>query len=345
MMRVLFVLFLLAFAIDAGAAPARPPAQPAHGPGGADYAHAKVNVRELPGGARGGWLFTPDDPLPASVPVVVFCHGWGAMNPVTYRAWIDHIVRRGNIVIYPAYQDSLLTPAADFLPNAIAGIREALSELRRGIAGIRPDTTRFAVVGHSAGGVLAAELGATAREHGLPAFSAVMPVEPGDGSREGRRRASVPIVDLSPMPASTLFLVVVGADDHLAGQALGERLYGEAVQVPAANRNVIELESDHHGEPALIANHAAPSATLSGEPFPLPEPGTRAARWFNRPGRMHAGAVDALDWYGTWKLFDALTDAAFHGRDRAVALGGSPAQTSMGVWSDGVPVKPMRVLR
>jgi hypothetical protein len=44
-------------------------------------------------------------------------------------------------------------------------------------------------------------------------------------------------------------------------------------------------------------------------------------------------------------LFDALSDCAFHSRECATALGGGPAQIDMGTWSDGVPVKPMRVLR
>lgn len=315
---------------------ATPPLQPARGPGGATYVHARVTAREVRAGAQGWWLFTPADATPARAPVVVFCHGWGALDPRAYRAWIDHLVRRGNIVVWPNYQDSLLTPGAQFLPNAVAGVRGALDELASGSMGIRADTTRVAVVGHSAGGVLAAQIAATAHAEGLPEFRAVMPVEPGDGSRDGRRRASVPHTDLAPMPAETLLLVVVGADDHRAYESLGLSFYDATPRVPAANKNVIELQSDAHGAPALIANHAAPGATLDSQPSHAQLGGAEFE---------HAGLVDALDWYGTWKLFDALSDAAFYGRERDVALGGSVAQTSMGSWSDGVAVKPMRVLR
>ena len=55
--------------------------------------------------------------------------------------------------------------------------------------------------------------------------------------------------------------------------------------------------------------------------------------------------IDALDWYGTWKLFDGLTDAAFYNRNRQYALGATPEQTGMGQWSDGTPVKPIKVLK
>jgi hypothetical protein len=53
--------------------------------------------------------------------------------------------------------------------------------------------------------------------------------------------------------------------------------------------------------------------------------------------------VDALDYYAYWKLFDALTDAAFYGRNRDYALGGGRNQTHMGRWSDGKPVEPLQV--
>jgi hypothetical protein len=53
--------------------------------------------------------------------------------------------------------------------------------------------------------------------------------------------------------------------------------------------------------------------------------------------------VNALDYYGTWKLFDGLIDAAFTGKNRDYALGNTPQQRFMGVWSDGVPVKELKV--
>ena len=48
---------------------------------------------------------------------------------------------------------------------------------------------------------------------------------------------------------------------------------------------------------------------------------------------------DALDFYGYWKLFDALSDAAFYGRNREFALGNTPDYCYMGTWSDGRPVR------
>ena len=53
---------------------------------------------------------------------------------------------------------------------------------------------------------------------------------------------------------------------------------------------------------------------------------------------------DALDFYGFWKLIDALTDAAFYGKNREYALGNTPQQRYMGDWSDGRPVKELVIL-
>jgi hypothetical protein len=53
--------------------------------------------------------------------------------------------------------------------------------------------------------------------------------------------------------------------------------------------------------------------------------------------------IDALDYYGLWKLFDGLTDAAYYNRNRDYALGNTPQQRYMGKWSDGMPVKEMIV--
>jgi len=335
--RASIIAFALAtLALAAHAAAPTPPAQPTHGPGSSDYAHARVDAREFAPGARGGWIFTPAVPLPKTAPVVVFCHGWGALDPHGYRGWIDHLVRRGAIVVWPNYQDSLRVRGADFLPNALAGIHAAFAQLAAPDAPVAADFSRLAIVGHSAGGLLSAEIAAAAAAEHLPPFRAVMPVQPGDGSRDGTRPATIPTADIASLPASTLLLVLVGADDRFAFEQLGLRLYDAARALPAQNKNVLELRTDRHGSPALVANHFAPAAPAAA----------RAPRAHALSSDFeHAGAIDAMDWYGTWKLFDALSDAAFYGRERDVALGGGEAQTFMGTWSDGVAVTPMRVLR
>src|SRR4051794_8143002 len=57
------------------------------------FPHKLVRRFEVGEGPRSYWLFEPAEPKPERAPVVVFLHGWFAVNPAFYGAWIDHLVR------------------------------------------------------------------------------------------------------------------------------------------------------------------------------------------------------------------------------------------------------------
>ncbi|MBI1922881.1 hypothetical protein HYR99_01385, partial [Candidatus Poribacteria bacterium] len=142
--------------------------QPATGPGGRDYRYAEVTKQVYnEGTGEEYWIFEPASPTPASAPLILFNHGWGALKPDVYGAWIKHLVRRGNIVVYPRYQEDLLTSMKEFTPNALAAVKAALIELQKG-PHVRPELNHFAIVGHSIGGALTASLAALAASEGLP---------------------------------------------------------------------------------------------------------------------------------------------------------------------------------
>jgi len=272
------------------------------------------------------------------------------MDPGGYGAWIEHLVRRGNIVIYPRYQESLRTPMKDFTPNAVGAVKVALKELAAG-GHATPDLKRVAVVGHSMGGAITPNIAAWAAQEGLPHFSAVMSVEPGN-SVTHMPKIRMPMADLSQIPADTLMVVLVGSDDRIVGDTAGREIFKGASTVAPGNKNFVTLISDDHGTPPLLANHFAPAAP-GGNFQSDPAEGAASGRSALRErlserlrGEKKEGTqrmVDALDFYGTWKLFDGLTDAAFFGRTREYALGDTPQQRFMGKWSDGVPVKELRI--
>ncbi|WEJ73917.1 alpha/beta hydrolase fold domain-containing protein [Pseudomonas sp. PSE14] len=334
------------------AAPALPPTQPLQGPGGSGYSHADVRQWHFNADGNEYWVFTPARPQPESAPLVVFTHGWSVMQPDLYRAWIEHIVRRGAILIYPRYQANLKTPAADFLPNAADSVRRAIGDLQAGKLGMKPELAHVAYVGHSAGGLIASGLAASWQRLGVPKPSALMAVEPGRSS--GSRWRQVPMEPLSKIPAGTLLLAVCGNEDEVVGCDDARRVYQESAQVAARDKDLLLLHSDRHGSPSLLANHSAPTAPRFDPRYP---PSDSSSWLLNRvqervrqrlkqgqPSAHNALATDAMDWYGTWKLFDALCDAAFYGQDRDYALGGGAAQLSMGRWSDGTPVKAIQRL-
>jgi hypothetical protein len=105
-MSNLWAWTLIAALGAAGDTPPTPPRQPERGPGGRDYQHAQVVGKSYGTGPTAYWLFEPAEPTPKTAPVVIFNHGWLAYVPGGYSAWTDHLVRRGNIVVYPATRRS-----------------------------------------------------------------------------------------------------------------------------------------------------------------------------------------------------------------------------------------------
>ena len=308
---------------------AKPPAQPQSGPGGSNLTHAEVIVQLRGSGAQAYWLFEPAKPTPQKGPLIIFNHGWAAMDPSLYKAWIDHLVGRGNVIVFPVYQDSLLTAAKDFTPNAIAAVQNAIHTLQNEPGHVKPQLDKVAIVGHSMGGVISANMAALWKGAGLPFPRAIMCVEPGKtwGSLGW---IQIQLADLSQIPAQTLLLSVAGDRDQLVNDVDAKRIFNESTQVSSTNKN--------YGKPSLSADHLAALALGT-----MPRGAEQGNRMTNSLHVETNSTVNALDFYGTWKLFDGLTDAAFYGQNRNSALGNTPEQRFMGVWSDGVPVKELKV--
>jgi acetyl esterase/lipase len=339
------LLLILPFLMKPEAA--TPPGQPLTGPGGAEYKHAKVIKNVYEKGDKEYWIFEPADPTPESAPLVVFNHGWGGTNPRVYGAWIDHIVRRGNIVVYPRYQDQWRYPPGRITGNAIEAVKSAIRRLQTD-GHVKPLLDDFAIVGHSAGAQITANMAGLAKETGLPQPKAILSVQPGK-SWSKPEFTRIPLENLSKIPANTLLLTVVGDEDHRARDIDAKRIFKESTQSPLSNKDYVIIFSDTHGRPALRAHHFSPCAP--DESYDSKEDLKRPfAQFFasEQPEdfsklERYLLSVDALDYYAYWKLFDGLCDAAFFGKNGQYALGNTPEQRYMGKWSDGKPVKELIV--
>ncbi len=286
------------------------PDQPTSGPGGSDYLHFGVRKSRYGYGGNRYWIFEPYGPKPESAPLIVFNHGFTALHPICYREWIHHIVKRGNIVVYPRYQKGFYRGFDEYNSNALNAVKDAIEVLQSG-GHVTPDLDKFAITGHSLGGGLTANMAAQALDEGLPVPKAIMPVQPAVVYEEG--------VDFANIPADTLMLVVVGENDIAVGNGSGKIIFNNATQIPLSNKDFVIQVTDTYGEPDIVADHLAPVCL----PF--------------------FSTVDAMDYYSTWKLFDALTDYAFYGINGEYCLGNTPEQRFMGLWSDGTPVNELIV--
>ena len=220
-----------------------------------NYPHKSFTASASGTGARSYWIFEPAEPVPVKAPVVVFHHGWLAVNPGVYGAWIEHLARSGRIVIFPKYQTELTSPA-DFLPNSVASVLDALDVLETAPGRVRPDRERFAVIGHSAGGNLSVQMAAVAEARGLPIPKAVVAVCPGEVR---------PLIEppLSTIPADTLLAIAAASDDRIVGDCRAREIYAQATSLTTSRKKYVLYRSDRRGPTLLVADHFAPTAGLA----------------------------------------------------------------------------------
>jgi len=304
------------------------PSQPTAGPGSTDYVHGSViqsNFSSLLSG-DGYWLFEPDQPKPDSADVVVFNHGWGVYNPGPYGQWIEHLVRKGNIVIFPKYQQNDGFFPTTYTPNAATGIIDAFDELQTNINRVKPRMNHIAMFGHSFGGVITSNLAIEYNSYGVPKPACFMLCEPGPGSSAGH------LSTYSNMDTDYKSLIIVGDDDIVVGNTFGKMIF-DSTNISTNQKNYVIQYADT--PPIIEATHNEPlAANFSYDGGTIANVITAA---------YAASKEDAVDFYCYWKLGDALLSCTFYGTDCEYAFGDTPEQRFMGDWSDGSPVTELEV--
>jgi len=328
------VFLILGLGTPSPAEVPEPPGQPASGPGGSGYSHGNVSVHGPYWADALGvmnknnkyLIYMPDEPVPESAPVVLFLHGWAAIAQKQYYYWIQHIVRQGYIVVWVQYQrdeiieNPKMTLFTAYVTTVIKVWRDALKRLDSAKLPVKPEKDGYGIiktafVGHSVGAYLCTIIAGKALKLSkrIPIPYAVVAVEPG-------------IVGLIPsgpfdfMHPDTRVVLVVGDEDDLVCKSTAVAVWNRLGNTADENKDFLLVVSDYHGFPQQIAHHYFP----------------------NTSGARDTTAVDARDFYVTFKLSVGALNCAFKGTDCEYALGnGSEQQVSMGQWSDGQPVQPM----
>ena len=305
------------------------PQQPLTGYGGSTYAYDSVVIVNHDDGPTGFMLYFPATPHADSLPVVIFNHGYNAWNPMGYGSWINHIIKRGNIVIFPMYQKSAITSPALFTPNADTGVLRALDTLRAHPEYTQAILSKLCIVGHSYGGVVTANMGVNYAAYGLPKPAAIMGAAPGYGTAP---QGLLPTY--RNMDSSIAILQVFELDDNVVDSVFALEIFDSTVLVPYAHKNLIVHHPDSTGNPPCVSSHGqacgVDSAYDNGDTGPIITLTNRSQ-------------TDAVDYYCYWKLFDALQDCALNGNGCTTAFGDTYAQKFAGTWSDSVAIVPLEV--
>jgi pimeloyl-ACP methyl ester carboxylesterase len=224
----------------------------AAGCGGGEDFPERASVRTIGKGADMAWIFRPAGE-PRSV--VLYFHGQGGpveATPTNHRPWIDHLVERGNVVIYPRYE---LRVARNPMIHVVNGVRSASEEL-----GL--DDEPVLAIGYSRGGALALEYAAVAPIEGLPAPDAIMSVFPASRGEVDTE------IDFTPLDDETSVLFLLGEDDTVVrgdgARILLRRLREGAFPPERIDLRFVRSRGD------FVADHFAPLRTT---------PAARAAFW------------------------------------------------------------------
>ncbi|HWB63537.1 MAG TPA: T9SS type A sorting domain-containing protein [Chitinophagales bacterium] len=322
---------LLFFARTANAQPMQP-VQPTTGPGSDQPVYSSVTEFDYGTNANadGFWIFEPTGPTPDSANLVVFIHGWGETNLKFYGAFIDRIVRAGNIVICPRYQKTVDINYSTYTDSCARGLQRALDTLQ--LPGhVKPRLYNYFILGHSMGGVLTANITMKYQYYNLPKPLAAFSMQPGADV------TGLVLPDYSGFPADVKYLIEIGSDDAIVDSTTGKLLFYQTTAVPTTHKNLVRQIADNHGTPAITATHYEPFSITSNNIYDDGESNVITLVSTLTP-------PDAVDFYCYWKLWDALVDCALHGNNCDVAFGDTYAQKYMGQWSDGTPLTPLYVL-
>jgi acetyl esterase/lipase len=302
------------------------------------HRHAAVEVMTLGEGARRVYVFLPSQPglRAAAAPMVFFHHGWQGMNPLNFGALIDHLVRSGQVVIYPVYQQSEKTPPQIVTAQAAQANRRALSALQQR-HGITPDAKRVLYYGYSMGAAISLTLALNPAAYQLPAPRALVLVAPGDAHHvaKGEQARSI-IGPVEKLPADLPVALLTGAADTTIGLPTARLLASRLCHIKADRRVLMVLPSDAHAGRKVNAAHGSPGAPDSRYNF---EPNRRdiPTHIAGRAGFEASASLNQLDFYGYWKVLDAMIDSLGKGYLPDSVFGsGTPQQVYLGRWADGV---------
>lgn len=330
---LLLCSLVLSVPLLAGSRPPSPPGQPFSGYGSSEEyitsAYHEYSFGSVLNGTKCYYYIPAALKNGSSAPVVVLLHGMILLAPEIYGAHIRHLCRQGYIVVFPQFQQSIVSLMFDmdqnrYLRRAIEAVNGALARI-----GSRADTSRITLYGHSLGGLLAlswcSEADAPEPRNIVLAnpcvdMTAAMPVEiPGMDWLMGLFINQIDYVTRA-LDVYCPVMILTGNDDTIAPDWTAESLAYDSL-VNASSRVVYKFFTDDHGDPELAGDHMAS----------ISDDGWMPSWLMTFIGGD--GEVDAVDYRYYWAALDAALEGA------------TSLSFFMGSWSDGQGVNTVQRMR
>lgn len=227
------------------------------------------------------------------VPVIFYSHAYGGFNPANIFGLTDFVAKKGYAFVFVPYQTTGVSVENRY-ENLLAGFRKAA----RDFPGII-DTTKVGFMGHSFGG------GASFAS----AYSCFTENNWGSAGRFVYASAqwysyNISQTELQNFPNDVRLISEIYADDSTNDHRLAADIFSN-IGIPDTEKDFLILQGDTINGYVYEAGHGVPNCV---------------------------SAFNALDYYGIYRLLDALCDYTWTGNLSAkiVALGnGSAAQVTM----------------
>jgi len=276
-----------------------PPPQPSLGPGSKDYLTNEVEIISL----EDSFLLFPKGIDLSEAPIIlvledpIFLKKIKTKSDFSDNFGLIHLVKKGNIVIFPLYQKSfleffnsyLLVEKTNFL------VQNSLSEIR--LRTPKNNFSKFALIGIGSGAPLATQL----LDKNIPQPSVLILISPSEtfpllpASFFG-----VPFSKIHQLPYNGFLLAIFPENDHFFSEGKVVKVLREAFN---KYKFAFKIPSDNYGIPALISNRGAIFRQYS-----------------------------ALNYYGTLKITDIVFDCAFKNLNCQLLL--DKEILKMGEWSN-----------